>query len=85
MGLLPGDRLLQSVSLKLIVDSHGQARGTQIYTLHVNDKRIHTRLKAWSSALPCVTRGNLYCEHSEHEGEALVAFADGGGDVSPSK
>jgi hypothetical protein len=29
-------------------------------------------------------RGNLYCEHSEHEGEALAAFADGGGDASPS-
>ena len=29
-----------------------------------------------------VALGNLCCEHSEHEGEALAAFADGGGDLS---
>jgi hypothetical protein len=32
------------------VDSHGQARGTKTYTLSANNKRIHSRLKAWSSA-----------------------------------
>jgi hypothetical protein len=31
-----------------------------------------------------VALGILCCEHSEHEGEALAAFADGGGDASPS-
>jgi hypothetical protein len=41
-------------------------------------------LKAWYYASPYVAHGNLYCEHSEHEGEALTAFADGGGDASLS-
>jgi len=31
------------------MDSHGQTRGAKIYTLRVYDKRIHPRLKAWSS------------------------------------
>ena len=33
----------------LAVDSHGQARGTKTYTRCANYKRIHPRLKAWSS------------------------------------
>jgi hypothetical protein len=29
-----------------LVDSHGQARGTKIYMLRMDNKRIHPRLKA---------------------------------------
>ena len=39
--------------------------------------------KAFLKQIPTQAHGNLYCEHSEHEGEAPAAFADGGGDASP--
>ena len=73
------------------VDSHGQARGTKIYTLRVDKKRIHPRLKTWSSAwlASSGTRGGLHgcwklhSEWNEHEGKALTALLVEGATQAP--
>jgi len=74
------------------VDSHGQTRGTKIYTLRVDNEHIHPRLKVWFSVWLAFsgTRGSihgcwkLYSEYHEHEGEAQSRlWRDGGGDASP--
>jgi hypothetical protein len=50
------------------VDSHGQARGTKTYTLSANNKRIHPRLKAWSSAWLASFSGNPYASTASMKG-----------------
>ena len=74
-----------------LVDSHGQARGTKIYMLRMDNKRIHPRLKAWSSVwlASSGTRGvytvvgSYTANVMSMKGRLSPVWRDGGDDASP--
>jgi hypothetical protein len=72
------------------VGSHRQARDTKIYTLRVDKKRTHPRLKTWSSAwlASSGTRGidtgvGIHMRAQRVRKGVSDGYAGRGGDASP--